>query len=321
MARRQILLDTDVGIDDALMIVAIAAEPDAGIVAIGSSHGNCSAVQAARNAIRVLDMLGLDDVPVAIGPESPLAVPVSAPHVHGSDGLGDAGIPEPSRSPSGESAVDQLIRLSRERPGELDLVVVGSMTNIAAAMERDSDVLTRFRSVWILGSYSRRPGAPERTSEDFNTLCSPDAAAQVYASTTELNIVPIDTTFRVVFSDGHLARIRESPSPVARFVDRILQCYLDFYQVRMGRRTIPVHDPTVAAVLLHPELIRATVMCRMTVEPWLGSFRAVGLDPGDSGPDDNRAEMRLIIDVNAERLLDRLVDAATSPRAGFRHAG
>ena len=312
MARRQIVLDTDVGIDDALMIVAIAAEPDAEIVAIGSSHGNCS---AARNAIRVLDALGLHDVPIAVGLESPLTVPVSAPHVHGSDGLGDAGIPEPSRSPSDEGAVDQLLRLSRERPGELDLVVVGSLTNIASALDRDPDVLTRFRSVWILGSYAHRPGAPERPSEDFNTLCSPDAAARVYRSLAALNIVPIDTTFRVIFSDQQLARIRGSASPVAQFIDRILQCYLGFYEERMGRRTIPVHDPTVAAVLLYPELVRATEMRRMIVEPWLGSFRAVGLDPGESWPDDGRAEMRLITEVDSERLLDGLVDAFTRLRA------
>ena len=312
MARRQIVLDTDVGIDDALMIVAIAAEPDAEIVSIGSSHGNCS---AARNAIRVLDALGLHDVPIAVGLESPLTVPVSAPHVHGSDGLGDAGIPEPSRSPSDEGAVDQLLRLSRERPGELDLVVVGSLTNIASALDRDPDVLTRFRSVWILGSYAHRPGAPERPSEDFNTLCSPDAAARVYRSLAALNIVPIDTTFRVIFSDQQLARIRGSASPVAQFIDRILQCYLGFYEERMGRRTIPVHDPTVAAVLLYPELVRATEMRRMIVEPWLGSFRAVGLDPGESWPDDGRAEMRLITEVDSERLLDGLVDAFTRLRA------
>ena len=321
MARHQILLDTDVGIDDALMIVAIAAEPDAEIVAIGSSHGNCPAAQAARNAIRVLDVLGLDEVPVAVGLESPLAVPVSAPHVHGSDGLGDACVQEPSRTPSAESAVDQILRLSRERPDELDLVIVGSLTNIAAAMERDPEVLARFRSVWILGSYSRRPGAPEQPSSDFNTLCSPDAAARVYGSPVELNVVPIDTTFRVIFSDEHLARIRESTSPIARFVDRILQCYLDFYQERMGRRTVPVHDPTVAAVLLHPDLIRATERRRMIVEPWLGSFRAVGLDHGDSGENDDRAEMRLVTDVDAERLLDNLVDAITRPQARFGNAG
>ena len=317
MSPRRIVLDTDVGIDDALMITSIAAAQDAEIVAIGSSHGNCSAAQAARNAIRVLDVLGLDDVPVAVGLESPLAVPISAPHVHGSDGLGDAGIPEPSRSPSDESAVDQLIRLSRAQPAELDLVVVGSLTNIAAAMERDQGVLGRFRSVWILGSYSRRPREPERPSEDFNTLSSPDAAARVYSSSAGLNIVPIDTTFRVIFSDEHLAQIRESSSPVARFVERILQCYLDFYQGRMGRRTIPVHDPTVAAMLLHPELIRATERRRMIVEPWLGSFRAVGLDTGESWPDDDRAEMRLVTDVDSERLLHRLVKAITSTRAGF----
>jgi purine nucleosidase len=113
MTPRNIVLDTDVGIDDALMVLWVATDPGVELVAIGSCHGNCDEVTAARNAIRVLDAIGRDDVPVAVGEPSPLPQPIEALHVHGNDGLGDAAIPGPSREPSGESAVDQLLRLSR----------------------------------------------------------------------------------------------------------------------------------------------------------------------------------------------------------------
>ena len=97
---RAIVLDTDVGIDDALMIMSVVAEPGAELVAIGSCHGNCDERKAALNAIRVLDAFGIDTVPVAVGEPSPLARPIEALHVHGGDGLGDAGTPKPSREPS-----------------------------------------------------------------------------------------------------------------------------------------------------------------------------------------------------------------------------
>jgi purine nucleosidase len=102
MPKRQLLLDVDVGIDDAVMMLAIAAEPDAEIVAVGSCHGNCSAAQSAVNALRVLETVGLEHVPVALGAESPLPDPLNAPEVHGPDGLGDVGLPPPRGSVTGE---------------------------------------------------------------------------------------------------------------------------------------------------------------------------------------------------------------------------
>src|SRR4051794_34703331 len=92
MTARQFVLDTDVGIDDAMMIIYLAAEPGVEIAAVGSTHGNCSSAQSAFNALRVLDAIGLAQVPVALGVESPQAEPTSSPHVHGNDGLGDAEI-------------------------------------------------------------------------------------------------------------------------------------------------------------------------------------------------------------------------------------
>lgn len=313
MTRRKILLVTDVGIDDALMIMSVVAEPDAELVAIGSCHGNCDERQAAMNAIRVLDALGLSDVLVAVGEPSPLPQPIEALHVHGRDGLGDTGLPPPSRAPSTESAVDQLLRLSRERPGELDLLAVGALTNLAAALERDPEVLSRFGSVWTLIGYSTRPTGTDAKNEDFNTLTSPEAADRVFAAGTALTVVPIDTTFRVVFSESQLARIESGITPAARLAASILPCYLDFHTGRFDRRTIPVHDPVVPAALLHPELITSTARKSMIVEPSQGKHWGVGVNSGERGHLADRPPATIVTDVDAEQMLDRLVDAITTP--------
>jgi purine nucleosidase len=312
MTPRQIVLDTDVGIDDALMVLWVAAEPGVELVAIGSCHGNCDEITAARNAIRVLDAIGRGDVPVAVGEPSPMPQPIEALHVHGSDGLGDAGIPGPSREPSSESAVDQLIRLSRERPGELDLLAVGALTNLAAALARDPEVLGRFRSVTTLGGYSSRPGPGEK-NEDFNTLASPAAADRVFAAGANLTVVPIDTTFRVIFSEAQLNRILTGTTPATRLSSAILPCYLDFHEGRYGHRTIPVHDPTAAAVLLYPDVFQATERNPVIVEPAQGQHWAVGVAASEAGYPEDRASATIITDVDAGRLLDRLVDALVNP--------
>ena len=108
---RRLVLDVDVGIDDALMMLYLLSEPEVEIVAIGATHGNCTAADSARNALRTLEAVGVTTVPVALGLESPLETPLSAPQVHGYDGLGDIGLPEPVGQVTGESAVDQLVRL------------------------------------------------------------------------------------------------------------------------------------------------------------------------------------------------------------------
>src|SRR5215203_1507979 len=148
---RFVVLDVDVGIDDALMILYLLSEPDVEVVAIGATHGNCTAADSARNALRTLEAVGVTSVPVALGLESPFETPHSAPQVHGYDGLGDIGLPEPAGQVTGESAVDQLLRLGKERPGELDLIAVGSLSNLAAALQQDPESLKRYRSVTYLG--------------------------------------------------------------------------------------------------------------------------------------------------------------------------
>ncbi len=311
MTQRRFLLDTDVGIDDALMLMYLAAEPGAEIVAIGSCHGNCSASQAAVNTLKVLDVLGLDHVPVAVGAESPLRDVISAPHVHGQDGLGDAGIPLSNREPSRESAVDQILRLGHERPGELDLVAVGAMTNLGLALERDPLALTRFRTVAILGGYSRHPLPTDPVTVDANVYGSPDAADRLFASETSLLVVPVDTTNSVVFDPDQIERIRTATTPQGRLAWRILPFYFDFYETRLGVWTSRMHDPVVPAILLDPTYIESEVHRPLVVEPFEDRHRAIGRDDPATAP--GRRPAHIITKVAEKRLLDRLVDGLVLP--------
>lgn len=313
MDRRRLVLDTDPGIDDAIMMLYLAAEPTAEIVAVGSTHGNCSAAQAAVNALRVLDVCGLDDVPVAVGAESPLGETVWSAHVHGRDGLGDAGLAPPRRSPSGEPAVDQLLRLSRERPGELDLLAVGSMTNLAQALERDPESLRRFRSVSILGGYSRPPRPGDPHTVDANIYADPEGADRLFASGTPLTVIPIDLTNWVILEDDQIERIRQGRTSQAAFAWRILPFYFTFYQTVIGRWSARMHDPLVAGVVLDPTLVRAAVDRPLDVQPFETKHRAVGREDYDPATGAERPPVHVVTEVEILRFLDRLVDALVTP--------
>ncbi len=313
MDRRQVVLDVDVGIDDAAMMLFLAAESGAEIVAVGSTHGNCSAAQAATNALRVLEAVGLGHVPIAVGAENPDPGAAHSAHVHGHDGLGDAGLPAPRGTPTAEPAVDQLLRLSRERPGELDLLAVGAMTNLGLALERDPDVLRRFRRVLILGGYSREPRPGDRFTVDANVFHNPDAADALFASRSPLTVVPVDTTNHSILEEDQIDRLRGADTPQGRFAWAILPFYFGFYQTLLGRWTARMHDPLVAAVLLYPGLVHATVRRPLYVEPFEGRHRAVGREGAELAGLPPREAAEIVTEADQRRFLDRFVDALVTP--------
>jgi purine nucleosidase len=316
-AKRQLVLDTDVGIDDALMLLHIVAEPNAEIVAIGTTNGNCSTAQAAINTLKVLEAIGLEGIPVAVGAESPLTEPNHATHVHGNDGLADVDLPEPKGTVSGEHAVDQLIRLSNERPGELDLLAVGSMTNLGLAILRDPNVLDRYRSVTVLAALSHRP-TDDFPYQDANVFHSPNAADVLFGSGSAMTVVPIDLTYRATLSEEHLRRIEASETPQGRLAWKILPFYCDFYKRVLGSWTASMHDPLTAGILLDPTLILAQVERPIYVEPIRDRHWAVGLAGDELQGMPARRPVTIVTDADIQRYLNRMVDALTLPLGTLR---
>jgi purine nucleosidase len=256
---RRIVLDMDVGIDDALAILYLAAREDAEIVALGAVHGNCHAHDAAANALRVLETVGLGDVPVALGAPAPIGQPLLiASFVHGFDGLGDAGLPAPRGSVTGEHAADQIVRLGREHPGELDLLAVGPLTNLGLAIQRDPDVLSRYRSVVIMGGSGPYPPAGVLREVDANIDHDAVAAALVFAAPRrELVMVGVNVTTPAILDEDAVAALAAADTPAARLATAILPFYLGFYQHKWGRRICCLHDPLAAGVLVQPDYVTA----------------------------------------------------------------
>jgi purine nucleosidase len=178
--------------------------------------------------------------------------------VHGNDGLGDVGFPPPAGQESGERAADQIVRLGREHPGELDLLAVGPLTNLGLALRRDPDALARYRSVVLMGGSGPYPAPGVLREFDANIDHDPDAARLVFAAPRqELVMVGVNVTSPAILDEEAIAAIAASDTPQARLVSAILPFYLDFYRHKWGRRICSMHDPLAAAILVDPTYVAA----------------------------------------------------------------
>ena len=249
-----VVLDCDTGIDDALALLYLVARPDLDLVAVGSVHGNVPSEVGAANTLQVLDAVGATHVPVALGARRPLAQPLmTAEFVHGPDGLGGAAV-APDRPVSGESAVEQLCRLARSRPGELTVLAVGPLTNLALALLAEPELPTLVREVVVMGGAFGAPGNVGPQAE-ANIWHDPEAARLVFAAPWRVRAVGLDVTNRTLLGGEQLQPIADSDRPGPRLAWAALQFYLDFYEARVGVRACSLHDPLAAMVVTRPDLV------------------------------------------------------------------
>ncbi|MQA93540.1 MAG: nucleoside hydrolase [Streptosporangiales bacterium] len=303
----RIILDCDPGVDDALAIFYLAQQ-HAEVVAAGTVHGNTTAEQAAVNTLRLFEMCGLDDVPVAAGARVPLAQPLHvAANVHGDDGLGDVGVQEPAGGPTGESAAEQLVRLARAAPGAYDLLAIGPLTNVAVATLLEPELPRLLRSVVVMGGAVEVPGNITPHAE-ANIWHDPEAADLVLGAGYDLTLIGLDVTMRAMARADWLDAVAASERPQARFTTRILGFYVDYYESWLGFRACAMHDPLAAAVLLDPALAtcrETPVRVELRGEHTRGSTVA-DLRPGKPGDPDDRPPVKVVLEAAVPEFLDRL---------------
>ncbi|ABK53247.1 Inosine/uridine-preferring nucleoside hydrolase [Acidothermus cellulolyticus 11B] len=250
---KRILLDCDTGIDDALAII-YGIRHGAQFAGIGSVHGNVPAPLAAANTLRVLDVLGAAEIPVRVGAARPIAQPLcTAEHVHGADGLGNTNLPPPKRSPYPGSAAEQIVSLAHRFPGELTLVAIGPLTNVALALLLDPELPALIPDVIVMGGVVQPPGNVTPLAE-ANIWHDPEAAALVIEAAWSVTFVTLDVTMRTLLREDQLAAIANAATPHGRFAWSVLQFYLDAYERRLATRTCPLHDPLALALALDPSL-------------------------------------------------------------------
>lgn len=248
-----ILFDCDTGVDDALAIL-YGAHHGAWFAACTVTHGNVPVDLGTRNTLTVLDAVGLETVPVHPGATRPLAQALrTAQHVHGEDGLGNTHLPAPARAPEREPAAAALVRLAAARPGELTLVAVGPLTNLALALQLDPRFAANVRRVILMGGAIGVPGNVNAAAE-ANIFCDPEAAQAVLDAPWDVTWVGLEATMRTALTPEMLDRIAASPLPAGRTLWRAMQFYLDRYEKNLGYRTCMLHDPLAMALALDPGL-------------------------------------------------------------------
>lgn len=253
--RKRIIIDTDPGIDDALAILLALASPELKLEGLTVVHGNCSMAQGVTNALSVLELAGREDVPVYQGCELPLVQPsLLAPETHGNTGLGYAQLPPPTTEPAAGHAVDFLVESTLSAPGEITIVAIGPLTNLALAIRREPEIVEAVREVIIMGGAIRHEGNTTPLAE-FNTFVDPHAAHIVYHAGMPITLVPLDVTYKCILTPEDVRRLLKSEHPITEFIADATRFYMEFHDDYQKIAGCVINDPLALALAYAPELV------------------------------------------------------------------
>ena len=253
MSRRSIL-DCDPGHDDAMAILLAHGTPEVSLAAITTVAGNHPLEVTTLNALRICSLAGITDVPVAAGCAGPLTRPLlTATEIHGEGGLEGHDWPEPVVRAVEDHAVDVIVDMVMAQPGEITLVPIGPLTNIAMAVRKEPRIVERVREVVLMGgSYS---GGNVTPAAEFNIFVDPEAAAIVFGERWPLTMIGLEVTRRAAADEALFTRIASLDSPVARAVIGMLRFYQRKQIEAVGVSEPPIHDPCAVARVARPELV------------------------------------------------------------------
>ncbi len=261
---QRILIDTEPGVDDALAILLAMKCPELQIEAITTVCGNVSVEQATQNVLTILGLLDLQEFPmIAKGEAAPLVKsPLTAAHVHGADGLGNISqLQNADRSPrypaanteiSSISGVDMIIELAAQYPGELTLVALGPLTNVAKAAQKAPAQIRGLREIVLMGGAFEAYGNVTTTAE-FNIFVDADAAQAVFDCGVPIRMAPLDATSQVALTRERLhAETEGHHDAVSCFVREATQVCMEFYRQHIGFAGLYPHDLLPIGMLTRP---------------------------------------------------------------------
>lgn len=255
---KKIIIDTDPGIDDAIAILlALSAKQELDVVALTTVNGNVTVDKNTKNACRILEIAGRCDIPVYRGSDKPLVRKVhSCEAVHGADGLGNINLPEPVKVPEKEDAVAFLIRKAEEEKGELTLLPIGPLTNIAKAVQKDARFVKNIKEVVIMGG-GEKMGNITPVAE-FNFWEDPEAAKIVFeAGFEKVTMIGLDATAHIWMTPAHRELLYQINTPISRFMYDITRVYCDIHWERERKMGCELCDALIPAYLLDSSVITA----------------------------------------------------------------
>ena len=251
---KKIIIDTDPGIDDAYAIFFALCHPHIDVLALTSVHGNVEVDLAAENALRLAELAG-HDIPVAQGalrPRNGNKAP-SPQDIHGKNGLGDVSVPDFKGRLLDEHAAATIVRLVRAHPGEVTLVPIGPLTNIALALDLAPDLEEKVAGVTLMGGAAQVAGNITPAAE-ANIFHDPHAADRVFSAKWPIVMAGLDATMQVTFSAAQIDQIAETAPHLGGWLKKFSGLYVDFYKRARGLNGVVPHDLLAVMAITHPEI-------------------------------------------------------------------
>ncbi len=305
---RQIIIDCDPSPDDAVAIlVALASPKELDVLAVTTVAGNVPVELTSKNARKALELAKHTRTPVYAGAVAPLARKlVTAEHVHGHTGFDGYDLPEPTMPLAEGFAPDAIVDLIMQRqPGEVTLCCQAPLTNIAIALEKEPRIAARLQEIVIMGGAFSEGGNITPAAE-FNVFVDPEAAARVLDCGAPITMIPLDCTHKALTTKTRLERLRALGTPMAEAFYHLLKFNKIFDEQKYGWEGGPLHDATVIAYLLQPDIfggrkVRVDVECTssltlgMTVVDWWSVTK-------------KRPNVQFMREINADRYFDLVIE-------------
>jgi inosine-uridine nucleoside N-ribohydrolase len=297
-----VILDCDPGHDDAIALLLALASPELDLLGVTTTYGNQTLEKTTANALRVLELVGRTDVPVAAGAEAPLERElVVAAHVHGESGLDGPTLPAATTTPSSADVVAFISELVRSASRPVTLVPTGPLTNVARYLDaHGTDGIERI--VLMGGAIAEGNFTP---AAEFNIWCDPEAAARVFSSGLDVTMIGLDVTHKAVLGPDVEERLRAT-GPIGVFVAELNVFFSRYHAQTYGWNGAPIHDAVAVAHLIRPGLVRTkhrnveieleSELCRgrTVVDVWNRTDRAPNAHVG--------------VDIDAPAFFDLLVE-------------
>src|ERR1017187_3636386 len=251
----RVIIDTDPGVDDALALLLAMRSPELKIEAITPVAGNVPLDLTLPNALRMVEIAGRTDIPVAAGARTPLVRRlVTAAYAHGENGLGGAVFPEPTTKPVATPAAEMIREIVRRYPGEVTLITIGPLTNVATALNSDPELAGLVRGLVMMGG--SLSGGNITPAAEFNVYVDPEAARIVFQSGIPVTMVGLDVTRKTSLTDEHVRVLEAAQNPVSQAAATIARNTLNRNHERGFLAGPNMHDSLAVAGFIDPSILQ-----------------------------------------------------------------
>ncbi|MGI9201798.1 MAG: nucleoside hydrolase [Woeseiaceae bacterium] len=308
---KKVIFDTDIGIDDAMALLFLHYSPNVDLQAIVSGFGNANIETTTRNALYIKERFGIA-APVFFGASGPSGERLGEGYpdfVHGSNGLGDIQLEEPSIQHESQPGAEAIVDIVARNPHEISIVAVGRLTNLAKAIDLCPELPSLVREVVIMGGAFGNKGHSGNVSPvaEANIAGDPQAADKVFTAGWPIAIAGLDVTHETTLDDQFFDSVRSRAGKAGEFIYQISRFYLDFHADISGKRECPMHDSSAVAYLLNPSLYKTRDAAVRVVTKGISIGQTIAGDPAADYATDawqDKPACQVCVDVDAAEVLD-----------------